>query len=28
GFTRIIAYRSGLFGNIDECYQQFPSRPR
>ena len=24
GFTRIIAYRSGLFGNIDECYQQFP----
>ena len=24
GFTRIIAYRSGLFGDIDQCYQRFP----
>ena len=24
GFTRIIAYRSGLLGDVDQCYQQFP----
>jgi predicted metalloprotease len=24
GFTRIVAYRSGLFGDIDQCYQRFP----
>jgi predicted metalloprotease len=24
GFTRILAYRSGLFGSIDDCYQRFP----
>jgi len=24
GFTRIVAYRSGLLGEIDECYRRFP----
>jgi predicted metalloprotease len=24
GFTRIVAYRSGLLGEIDQCYQRFP----
>lgn len=24
GFTRITAYRSGLLGEIDQCYQRFP----
>ncbi|CDO23931.1 MULTISPECIES: peptidase [Mycolicibacterium] len=24
GFTRILAYRSGLQGNDDQCYQRFP----
>jgi hypothetical protein len=23
GFTRIIAYRSGLFGDVDQCLQRF-----
>jgi predicted metalloprotease len=27
GFTRITAYRSGLLGEIDQCYQRFPSGP-
>jgi hypothetical protein len=24
GFTRILAYRSGLQGDADQCYQRFP----
>jgi hypothetical protein len=24
GFTRILAYRSGLQGDEDQCYQRFP----
>jgi predicted metalloprotease len=27
GFTRITAYRSGLLGEIDQCYQRFPEGP-
>jgi predicted metalloprotease len=27
GFTRITAYRSGLLGEIDQCYQRFPPGP-
>ena len=23
GFTRIVAYRSGLFGDVDQCYRRF-----
>jgi hypothetical protein len=24
GFTRILAYRSGVQGDTDQCYQRFP----
>lgn len=26
GFTRILAFRSGLAGDLEHCYQRFPDR--